>query len=261
MDFFRRPMWLRVVGLALLCFLLPTAVPRSQTRDRASQYYQSGLARKAKGDLDGAIADYSKAIEINPRYAEAFVNRGVARKAKGDLSGAIADYDKALALDPGLKEAYNNRGLARQLQGSLDPAIADFDKAIELDAHYAGAHYNRASAARAKGDLKLAIAELTKAIESPDNDHLSETYDNRGTIRHEMGDNVGAVADFTKAIEINPRNVFAYSNRGYALILLDKDTEAQKDFDRILKMRPGFQREVDATIKKAKEERAAKKGP
>lgn len=261
MDFFRRSMRLRVVGLIAILFLLPTSTLTSQTRDRAAQYYQSGLARKAKGDLDGAIADYSKAIEINPRYAEAFVNRGVARKTKGDLRGAIADYDKALAINPGLKEAYNNRGLARQLQGSLDPAIADFDKAIELDAHYAGAHYNRASAARAKGDLKLAIAELTKAIESPHNDHLSETYNNRGTIRHEMGDNVGAVADFTKAIEIDPQNVFAYSHRGYALILLDKETEARLDFEQVLKISPSLQREVEATIKKAKEERTVKKGP
>jgi tetratricopeptide (TPR) repeat protein len=249
------------VSLLLAFFLLLTSALRSQSRGSAVRYYESGIAKKANGDLDGAISDYTKAIEINPRYAEAYGNRGLARKTKGDLVGAIADYDKAITLNSRLKEAYNNRGLARQLQGNLDAAIADFDKAIELDRYYAGAHYNRASAARAKGDLKLAIAELTKAIESPHNDHLSETYNNRGTIRHELRDNAGAVADFTKAIEIDSQNVFAYSNRGYALILLDKDTEARKDFDQMLKINPSLQPEVEATIKRAKEERAVTKGP
>ena len=252
---------MRQVSLLLVVFLLLTSPLRSQSGGSAVRYYESGIAKKAKGDLDGAIADYSKAIEINPRYAEAFASRGLARKTKGNLDGAIADYDNAIALNPRLKEAYNNRGLARQLNGSLDAAIADFDKALALDPHYAGAHYNRASAARAKGDLKLAIAELTKAIESPPNDHLSETYNNRGTIRHESGDNVGAVADFTKAIEIDSKNVFAYANRGYALILLNEDTEAHKDFEQVLKINPSLQPEVDATIKKAKEERATKKRP
>jgi tetratricopeptide (TPR) repeat protein len=249
----------RVTFLIILVVFVSPLIP-GQSPNRAEQYYQDGIAKKAKGDLDGAIADYTKAIELNTRYAAAYVNRGVARKTKGDLDGAIADYDRAISLNPRLKEAYNNRGLARQLKGQLDDAIADFDKALELDPHYAGAHYNRASAARAKGDLKTAIAELTRAIESPDNDHLSETYNNRGTIRHDDGDTQGSLADFTKAIEIDPRNVFAYVNRGYALILLSKDDEAQRDFDQVLKLNPTLQPEVDAIIKKAKQERSAKKG-
>jgi tetratricopeptide (TPR) repeat protein len=249
----------KVALFLTLVLLLSPAMP-GQSPNPGEQYYRSGIAKKANGDLDGAIADYTRAININPRYAAAYVNRGVARKAKGDLKGAIADYDRAISLNPRLKEAYNNRGLARQLQGQLKEAIADFDKALELDPRYAGAHYNRASAARAKGDLKRAIAELTRAIESPDNDHLSETYNNRGTIRHEDGDIRGSLADFTKAIEIDPANIFAYVNRAYALILLGKDTEAQKDFDQVLKLDPTLRHEVDATIKKAKEERAVRKG-
>src|SRR5438477_452759 len=102
-------------------------------------------------------------------------------------------------------------------------------------------YYESGIAKKAKGDLDGAIADYSKAIESPPNDHLSETYNNRGTIRHESGDNVGAVADFTKAIEIDSKNVFAYANRGYALILLNEDTEAHKDFEQVLKINPSLQ--------------------
>ena len=247
----------RRVFIALL-FLIFSHSISAQTSPRAESFYRSGITKRASGDLDGAIADYTKAIEISPQYAAAYVNRGVARKTKGDLDGAIADYDKALSMNPRLKEAYNNRGLVLQLKGLLDEAIADFDQALAMDPHYAGAHYNRASAARAKGDLKTAIVELTRAIESTDNDHLSETYNNRGTVRKEAGDIVGSIGDFDRAIEIDAKNIFAHVNRGYALTLLGKDREAQREFHQVLKLNPSLRPEVDATIKRAKEERGSK---
>jgi tetratricopeptide (TPR) repeat protein len=63
----------------------------------AEQHYRGGIAKKANGDLDGAIADYTKAIELNPRYAAAYVNRGVARKTKGDLDRAMPTMTKRFA--------------------------------------------------------------------------------------------------------------------------------------------------------------------
>ncbi|HGY5545329.1 MAG TPA: tetratricopeptide repeat protein, partial [Prochlorococcus sp.] len=50
------------------------------------------------GDLQGAIADYSKAIEINPQYANAYKNRGIAKELVGDLKGACADWKEASSL-------------------------------------------------------------------------------------------------------------------------------------------------------------------
>ena len=56
--------------------------------------------RLARGDADGALADYSAALDVNPRYVEAYNNRATVRRARGDLDGAIADYVRALALVP-----------------------------------------------------------------------------------------------------------------------------------------------------------------
>ena len=57
------------------------------------------------GDEDRAIADYGKAIEINPRYANAYNNRSIAYRAKGDNEHAGADYSKAIEIDPKLATA------------------------------------------------------------------------------------------------------------------------------------------------------------
>jgi tetratricopeptide (TPR) repeat protein len=56
---------------------------------------------KDKGDLDGALADFNKAIELNARLAYAYNNRGLVKETKGDLVGALADLTKALELKPG----------------------------------------------------------------------------------------------------------------------------------------------------------------
>ena len=50
-------------------------------------------------DYYGAISDYTKAIEINPRYVSAYHNRGVAKEYLQDYEGALKDYEKATKID------------------------------------------------------------------------------------------------------------------------------------------------------------------
>src|ERR1700757_4747245 len=63
--------------------------PGLSAPDRATTYNNLGVAWKAKGDLDQAIANYGKAIAAEPGLAKAFNNRGVALGAKGDMDAAI----------------------------------------------------------------------------------------------------------------------------------------------------------------------------
>src|SRR3990170_1328845 len=51
-------------------------------------YGNRGDAKKTKGDLDGAIADYNRALELDSRNAIAYNNRGNVKLDKGDLGGA-----------------------------------------------------------------------------------------------------------------------------------------------------------------------------
>jgi tetratricopeptide (TPR) repeat protein len=115
----------------------------SSNSEFSNAYNNRGLARRSLGDLEGAIADYSQAIVKNPRHAEAFYNRGLARAASGDPAGAVADYSEAIAIDPSYAAAFNNRGLAQQALGNPAEAIADFNRCLEIDPNEARAYHNR----------------------------------------------------------------------------------------------------------------------
>ena len=84
------------------------------------------------GDVDGAIADYTRAIELDPRELEARVNRGNLRAERKEYDLAIADYSNAIAANPKFPMAYYNRANAHFIMGSYDRAIDDYAEALKV---------------------------------------------------------------------------------------------------------------------------------
>ncbi len=129
---------------------------------------------------------------------------------QGNHDAAIAECTKAIELNPKNDSAYNSRGLAYEAKGRFDQAIADYNRVIKLRPKFDYAYYNRGNAYRAKGRLHQAIADYTRAIElNPKNDFA---YNNRGIAYRAMGRFDQAIADYNKTIELNPKNVEAYYN-------------------------------------------------
>jgi tetratricopeptide (TPR) repeat protein len=183
------------VGIGLL---------RRRRRQRALPYFSSALAHGESGNIDGAIADYTRAIEIDPKFNSALINRAGMYQRRGDYEPAIADFTKAIKIGP--KEltvlAYVNRGITHQKMGDFDRAIADHTRAIEL-IKAPSAYYNRGNAFLGKGDHALAIANYTKAIELVP--AWAAAYQARGGAYEAQGDAVLAQTDYKAAREIADR--------------------------------------------------------
>jgi tetratricopeptide (TPR) repeat protein len=122
-----------------------------------------GIEKAKNGDLNGAIADFDRAAELNPKDDAPYYNRAQAKKLKNDTAGALADYTRAIELGSTNPAAYNNRGNARAENNDQDGAIADYTRAIGLKPDYARAYYNRAFAKKEKGDTAGAEADFKRA--------------------------------------------------------------------------------------------------
>ena len=206
-----------VIAAALSVLALGSPLDTASANPLANNLYNSGVDKYEQGDYQGAIADYTKALEINPDDVKAYSNRGVAKRKLKDYQGAITDYNKVIDIDPQEATAYSNRGNIKGDLKDYQGAIADYDKAIKISPQYATAYYNRGVTKRKLKDAQGAIADYTKALEI--NPQYPDAHYNRGVAKGDLKDYQGAIADYDKAIKINPNDAMAYGSRGYARVV------------------------------------------
>jgi len=180
----------------------------------AADYSDRGFSRQSNGDLDGAIADYNKALELDSKDVRTFYRRGLALQAKGDLNGALADYNTVLGLDAKNADAFSNRGFIKQAQGDLDGAMSDYTQALLLNPKIPAAYYNQGLIDAQKGYFDAAISDFNHALDL--DPKMAFAYYNRGVAKNTEGDLDGAISDFSQALVLNPRIARAFSDRGIA---------------------------------------------
>jgi len=127
-------------------------------------YFYRGIAKAALGDKEGAIADCSQAIDIDPQSSNSFCNRGIEKFGLGDKQGAIADYSQSIAINPHNAKAYNNRGVVKAKLGDNKGAIADYNVAIAINPLFEEAYSNRGNAKFALGEKRSACCDYKQAV-------------------------------------------------------------------------------------------------
>jgi tetratricopeptide (TPR) repeat protein len=148
----------------IVLFACCLAGPTRLSAQTADDYVKRESASANKGERDKAIADYTKALAIDPKNVNSYINRGAVWHAKGEHDKAIADYTKALAIDPKNVNAYINRGSAWHAKGEDDKAIVDYTKALAIDPKNVNAYISRGAVWHAKVKYGEAIADYTKAV-------------------------------------------------------------------------------------------------
>jgi len=131
----------------------------------SAAYYFRANSEIAKQEMNDALADFNKAIELRPDFTTAFYNRGRLRQTMGDFNGALGDYNTVIKLDSSWSEPFMNRGNVKLLLNDADGALADFNEAIALNPKDAKAFMNRGRAYAILGDTARAKADFSVAIE------------------------------------------------------------------------------------------------
>lgn len=164
---------------------------------------EGGNGGSSMPQYNKAFQDFTKAIEINPAYVEAYWGRAQVRSGRKENERAIMeDYDKAVKADPGNAEVYYMRGDTYFSNGKIDSAFADYNKAIEIKPKYAEALVNRGSIYEKKGDAVRAFQDYDRAVEA--DPQYSLAYTVRGEAYEKKGDKQRAIADFRKALSVDP---------------------------------------------------------
>ena len=96
---------------------------------------------RVRGDLPGAETAYRKAVQIDPRYADARINLGTILYKQKDFTGAEAEWRAAIGIDPNDSVSHGNLGMALEERGDLAGAEVEYRLAIEIDPGNEKANY------------------------------------------------------------------------------------------------------------------------
>jgi tetratricopeptide (TPR) repeat protein len=123
-------------------------------------HLKHGLDQLHHRNYDAAIAEYTKALEIDPENAEAFDRRGNAYYQKGDLDHALPDFNQALTFNPRSADALLHRALVHMARGFYDLAVVDFNNSLDIVPYVLDGLLNRGICQVKLGDHAAAVNDF-----------------------------------------------------------------------------------------------------
>ena len=200
---------------------------------KALQFVVKGtefLGARTDRDNHSAVSAFTRAIEISPKYAEAYVKRGLAHYRLGEYLKAIDDYTQTLSLNRYTADAYYSRGDAHRALGDYQHALADYTASLEK--RWAGfVTWKRAETYLEMGDTQRALADYGAVIERKSG---AAAYYYRSIAYARLGEDQLALADLDKAIEIEPAFAEAYLRRGETHLRLNQHDAAESDYHKVV---------------------------
>lgn len=181
--------------IALSAFLFapqPGQSPKDLTQ-RAREFYE-------RRDFMEAVVYLNKAIEIDPRYAQAYLLRGNIKAEFEDFHGAMRDYNQAVEYQPKMAEAFFERGNVKMKLQDYYGAIADYTSSIAMNENHIEAYFRRGKAKQFLLAYEDAMNDCSKIISiNPKN---VDAWHMRGLLRIDFGDLKNGCLDLSKAGEL-----------------------------------------------------------
>jgi tetratricopeptide (TPR) repeat protein len=205
----------------------------------ANAYNSRGYARLRLRQVDEAFADFSAAISYSDKVALYYRNRAgmYVYRTIPNYEQAIEDYRDAQRIDPepwvDVEIAKIQWAMGKSLEG-----LKTIDSAIDGDPTASRAYSMRGIIRQELGQDKAAADDLKKALElDPKND---EALGALGYLLAEAKHFQAAIAQYNAAIELRPNDYVKYSNRGYAYLELGDYKTALQDLLKAINLAPNY---------------------
>ena len=181
------------------------------------------------------------AVSGGPSADEICVQNGEAYLKQGMYDKALAEFDKAVTINPVKTEAYIERFGIYELKKDYDKAIGEVDHLITLTGEFRW-YIQRGEILRKKGAYEQALIDYDKGLEDPKTSYRWKraAYLGRGRIYEKQQHYENAVESYSNAIEMGVERGVVYFRRGQCYYALEKFEEALADFTKAAKLNPGI---------------------
>lgn len=219
----------------------------------AAPYYYRGGIQASISNFNDAIADFDKFLALETKAEvtyPVYLARSVTHQRRGDLELAVADLSKAIEINPKGVKAYNTRKNLYMTSGKIALAAADAN-AVALLQPTAANYFNVGQCFLQGKAYDAAVSTLSSAIETVDqkDPQLFMLYHLRGSANLQLKALDKAIGDLTTAIELAPqlKALVSYNARSVCYAQLNQLQLANKDCDWVLALSPN-----DANAKRTK---------
>ena len=189
-------------------------------------WFRTASAHYGSGNIESALEDLNRAIELKPDYFEALCNCAEILRTQGNYEQALSSLDRAIALNPGLPHLHNSAGQICEKIGETRRAIHHYRIALQLDDTFAEAHNNLGNVLAIERNFDEAVLSYKKALKLRPG--FFEAYYNLGNCLRETNNFDEAITCFRAALRIQPSSVQALTNYGEALQTTGRINEAQQ---------------------------------
>ena len=194
----------------------------------------SNLARvfARAGKPDEAIANYQKALQIDPQSAVVHFNLGSLMGMRGNIEQSKLHLEQAVKFDPNYAEAYSNLGNVQLMLGSTKEASASYRKALELNPGFDDTRFNLGMALLRGKEFKDAIEQFQIIVKkNPEN---AEAQFLLGNALAAGGKLDAAIENFREVIRLKPDFDDAYVGLARALAMKGHTEEAMQVYQKAL---------------------------
>jgi tetratricopeptide (TPR) repeat protein len=168
----------------------------------AKAHYNLGVAEDERGDLQAAMEEYRRAVEIKPDQAQPWRNSGLDLLQMKRPQAALDDLSRAARLDPGIADVFGDVGIALHQLGRAKEAEAAFREEIARRPNAWRALYNLGSLLLEQGRLQESLDALSRSASLNPQD--PDTRAQMGFVLASLGRHQEALSSFSEAIRLNP---------------------------------------------------------
>ncbi|MDG2206516.1 MAG: tetratricopeptide repeat protein [Pirellulales bacterium] len=199
-------------------------------------FYNQGVVLENQGQIEAALENFRKVVEMAPTNETALLNIGKALTKHGKAQEAVPILRQVCKLAPENPETHVSLGTALLDMGDIQGAVLELEKGIARKPDYPNAHNSLGAAFARSGDLVQAVKEFQLAVaQNPDH---AAAHNNLGSALAQQGKWKEAALAHRKALQINPAYANAAENLATAFLAINLPDQAIEQYEIALKIAP-----------------------